>query len=332
MKSRIVITLSFVFMFFARGSVATPSETVLHEVNAPMTISVGNNRLYVSERTIIHVYSLPDIHFIKSFGSKGVGPGEFRYITDVTETPSGIKVCEYGKICFSDLNFKLIRETRTASLCSYFASIGEGFIGTTDIAVNKERFTTINFFDSTLKTGKEIFRFKSPVQPGKDMNIIPEYPGYDTFNDTVFLNGMDGRIWVFDRNGNILRKININTSRVKITDTFKKEYLETLKNDRKKRNFYSVFKDKITFPDYFPTIYFFLVTGNKIYVITYLQNSKGYECQVLNLEGKILKKAYLPIQFKKIRDSYPYTIKENKFYQLVEDVENENFVLHISDI
>ena len=50
----------------------------LVELANPAKIIVLKNRLFVSEKTRVFVYSLANNKFIKEFGKPGEGPGEFK--------------------------------------------------------------------------------------------------------------------------------------------------------------------------------------------------------------------------------------------------------------
>ena len=87
-------------------------------------------------------------------------------------------------------------------------------------------------------------------------------------------------------------------------------------------------KDKIKFPRYFPGVQHFTVADKKVYVLTFRQKNGQNEFIIFDIKGKFLKKAAAPVKEKDPEHLSPFTIKDGKFYQLVENEEEENWELH----
>jgi hypothetical protein len=49
-------------------------------------------------------------------------------------------------------------------------------------------------------------------------------------------------------------------------------------------------------------------------------------------EGKFLKRFYLPVKEMDVQFYPPYTVRDNRFYQLLENEETEQWELHITEI
>jgi hypothetical protein len=76
-----------------------------------------------------------------------------------------------------------------------------------------------------------------------------------------------------------------------------------------------------------------VVTGNKIYVLTFKENkAEDDECMILDLKGKRLKRIFLPLKMSTPILPYPYMIHEGSLYQVVEDEEEEEWALHVTEI
>jgi hypothetical protein len=48
----------------------------------------------------------------------------------------------------------------------------------------------------------------------------------------------------------------------------------------------------------------------------------------MDMQGKLVKKIFLPVSFMNVLDIYPYTVAGRKLYQLIEN-EDEEWELHI---
>ena len=56
----------------------------------PMQIRIHDNKLYISEKAWVYIYSLDKIELLKKFGGEGEGPREFKryaFLYPTTEHP-----------------------------------------------------------------------------------------------------------------------------------------------------------------------------------------------------------------------------------------------------
>ena len=86
------------------------------------------------------------------------------------------------------------------------------------------------------------------------------------------------------------------------------------------------FKKQIRFPVHFPGLRNFSISDGHIYVLTFKKMKGDSELVVLDLKGNFLKKAMIPLKEKDIY-YYPYCIYQEHFYQLVENVDQEQWEL-----
>jgi hypothetical protein len=107
-----------------------------------------------------------------------------------------------------------------------------------------------------------------------------------------------------------------------------KIFIETTGNFKRKRFVYYLFKD------YFPAIKAFSVDNDLLYVITNKKRNELWECIVMNLKGKELKREFVPLQESEPYTYYPllYSIENGKFYALIENEDDETWELYITEI
>ena len=143
-------------------------------------------------------------------------------------------------------------------------------------------------------------------------------------------------IKVFDLNGKPLYSIDKNSEikNLKVTKEYKNNILNFYKKNRKK--LFNMIKDKYIFYNNYPKIYWSYINDNKIYITTYKVMDGKQELIVLDLKGNIINKTFIPVKSSPhngyISYSTFYTINNDKFYELIENEENETWELHIIPI
>jgi len=93
----------------------------------------------------------------------------------------------------------------------------------------------------------------------------------------------------------------------------------------KKRHETALRKYNILYPDYYPAFASFFVSDGKIHVITYPEKDKKHELLVLDLQGNLLNKAYVP--YNEDYNNY-YFIFNGRYYYFEENELTEKWELH----
>ena len=93
---------------------------------------------------------------------------------------------------------------------------------------------------------------------------------------------------------------------------------------------YNYVKKKVRFPEFFPAIKDLVVDSGHVYVTTYQRKQGKSEFFIFDLEGKLVKKTFLPL--KPLGNYFgvfffPYCIKNNYLYQLIENEDTEQWEL-----
>jgi hypothetical protein len=149
----------------------------------------------------------------------------------------------------------------------------------------------------------------------------------------MFYRGDDQKIYAFDENGKQIYSITPEYEKVKFTEELKNRYINFSKNDYRYKYVYEQDKHRIKWPEYFPLIRDLQVANKKIYIITFKSINDKKECYIYDsANGEFIKKAFLPLAEKNVQELYPYTLKNGKVYQLVENLDEEEWELHVIDI
>jgi hypothetical protein len=71
-----------------------------------------------------------------------------------------------------------------------------------------------------------------------------------------------------------------------------------------------------------------VVDNGYVYALTYQRKENKSEFLIFDLNGKLAKKTFLPLHIYDGVASFPYSIKNNYFYQLIENEDTEMWGLH----
>jgi hypothetical protein len=336
--SILLVLTAFTSLVFAAKA------AVLPELNKPEALLIDNSKTFITEGINVYIYSLKDFKLQKKFGKAGEGPQEFKKVTApwlpsiyIYLKPGEIFINSRGKVSLFTREGTFMKEMNTASLARRFIPIGEKYIGLGFSQEDKTLYYTFNLHDSLFKKEKMVFRIKFPQQQGKKMNpivmaLIKNLSLKYAYKKKLFLPTGDGIVHVFDDHGQEVYTINPGYKKVKVTSELKKKYDDFFKTDVRFRQIYAVSSNQIEFPDYLPLMKDYRVSDDKVYIISNKQENKKYESFIFDLKGKLLKKTLLHLIDKDILEVYPFAIKNGKIYQLIENEDQEEWELHVTEI
>lgn len=333
--------LFLVLIFFSNLAFSTKVAT-FPELKRPFLIHADDNQLYISDGPNIFIYSLIDYRLIKQFGRSGEGPGEFKINPNrsggsvvIFLTSDNIVVNSVGKVSFFSKDGQYLSEIPTGGRGSRFQLLGEQFVGEKGAADKNTSYLTMNIYDFHFEKKKEIYRQKGFYQPQGDLN--PFYligPITYVYDNKIFIIAEMMEISVFDEKGEKLYSIKPEYEKILITGDYKEKFHNWFKNYLPLREFYKSLKDRLKFPKYLPQIRFFHVVDNKIYILTYKKMEGKSEFLIYDIKGNFQGSIMFPLvesdEFGFL--FYPYTIKNGKLYQLIEDEKKWTWELHVTEI
>ena len=312
----------------------------LSEINKPQNIYIDQESLYITEGATIFKYSLKDYKFLKKFGKMGFGPGEMRLMPhmdgnkiEISFREKEIFVFSRNKVLYFSKNGEYLREIK-ALFGIWHKPLRNNFIGRSELRENNIYYLTINIFDNEFKIKKEICRFKSANQQGKKINFVGSKPStyYIIKNKIVIDNRWEGVVHLFNLDGKKLFDIPVVLEKIKFTLDHEKGYFNYLKKHPALKNQWGQFRQRLTTPEYFPYYKHLVVADSLIYIQTYKIKTGNSEFIIYDLNGKFVKKLWVPIISENASEDYPYTIRNQKIYQLVENVDDEEWNLVINEI
>lgn len=324
-----------VFILFVSNILYASKVIELPNLNKPNLIAIDNNQTFIVDGSNIFIFSLNDFKLINKFGKRGEGPGEFlnKYV-NLQILPDGILISDKNKILLFSKNGNFRKEIRIPPFMSIVKKIGNNYISFKwDISQkSNDIYISYNLYDSNFKKLIELYRGKAMIHKNRTRDVF-EIFFYDVVESKIILAHRKGFFLdIFDTDGNKLNSITRNNKPIPFGKEDKDEIVSYWNSQPNYKGFYEIMKKRLNFPKFYPDIYQCRKSKNLIYIITYLKKENKRECYVYNNNGEYLKKIFLPLKIKSPVDLGIFTIHNNKLYQLVEDIDNEIWRLHIYDL
>jgi hypothetical protein len=196
---------------------------------------------------------------------------------------------------------------------------------------NNIRYRTINIYDRELNKLTEVCRVKDSFQgPGQGMDVVPTAFIHQTMgNHLLIAKNKEFLIHIYDQNGKELSQISLDYKLVKLTLEDRADIEEFIETDPSTKQFSELLKP-IRYPKEYPAIFTMFSTDQKLYVMTWRRENKQNEFFIFARDGKLIKKSFLPLAYRNAILPFPFAIKNNKFFQLVEGQDTEEWELHIN--
>jgi hypothetical protein len=301
--------LAFPVLISARQA-ATDRIIPLPEVETPRQVCVGFNNAYIADDRSLFIYDLKSGRFLKKVGKRGQGPGEFTMGPgQMTLFPDRLVVGDFNRIKYFSLDGIYREQIETPSeLSSHpYLPIGRNFVGfPLERKADGSGATPFGcIYGPNLKRKKAFFgnfaelRGGPPPPPGSqssrektDAYLIREYCDYIVYKERIYV--ADSRkglsISVFDENGDLLREIRYPIDKVKVPRSFVNDIVKKWKESKYWNSSLSNL-NPIAAP-FFPAFINFKIKGDRIYVVTAASHNDLCEVIVMDLEGKILERAF----------------------------------------
>jgi len=320
---------------------------VLSELNNPTYIEIDGNEIYVLDDSLVKVFALKDGVLLRSFGKRGNGPGELmpndeiplqmRLVNGQVFLNSQTKFIHYSK------TGAVIKEKTTPFMCMQIVPMGKGYaVSKVGFDPAARIFFRLILFDADMKEIKTIHTSeKSPTLRGTGTLILPPNFMYLSLSpDGERLYAYTGRqetfrVHVFDAEGNKRPPIRLDYRCPGWTDSFKKEVMEWLGKIPRFRPRREMLKQVIRFPQFLPAVRNLVCSSDMVLVQTYKRKKNRSEFVIFNPAGKHLKTVFLPggtLQKVRLNPDTFFTLNGNSYYYLEEDVNNENWILHVQTV
>jgi hypothetical protein len=307
----------------------------LPQLTRPGMIEVIGDEFYVVQDVEVYIYSLKDFSLLRKFGQKGEGPGEF------SPTDFGLHLQPLKDKLFLNTSFKMINFSKTGELVKeqtfpylvfQVVPLGKNYV---IVKLTSDQIM-VKLMEPGLKEIKTLYERPGDIKPG-ERPVPPSFIYIRSSEEKLFVCDQKSgfHIMLFDSQGNPLPSIKIDYEPLKVTASFKKEFMEWIVSFVKFKSLppqvQEQVKSQLKFQDYLPVIRNFLVKDGKIYVQTYKEKDKLSEFVIIDFKGKVLKKVFLPgaTQNKvEVKAFTTYTISGGMYYYLLENEDTEEWEVH----
>lgn len=327
----VVMILSLLLPFNLRGG------EVLDDLLNPLSMEIDDNQIYFTEGANIYIYSLNDLKLVKVFGKAGSGPREFlvqpQVPLQIDVSTDKLVVNSQGKVSFWKKDGTYISEKKVlvGVFSGFFKPLSDGYVGLRIIVEDSIMYFGADYYNKDFKKLKLLLKQKHFFQQGKKMNPIGRIPFFSILKGKVYIEDKNGVIHIFDKTGKEFPPISHNFKPLKIEQDHKDQILGFYKDDPSIKQFWSFFKDNMEFPSHFSNIQNSVVSDNKVYMQTYRREGEKAEFIIYGTDGKYIGTSMIPFRDQSIIRPYPYQIRGNKLYQIVEN-DDEEWELIITDI
>ena len=328
---KIILFVLFVFII----SISVFSKVIpFEELTKPTSMTVTKDYIYVVENMTVNIYNKVDFRFIKKFGRKGEGPGEFSKFVIIDEMKDKIAVNTMKKISYFTKDGKLLFEKPiTKNAVFVVRPLGKNYLALGIETEKGKMYRAAVLFDSDFKKIKTIDRIENIVTKSGKIQILKEQLIYITKNNRGYVStGRSFYVKIIDENGGLIKMIERDYKKVKFTEIDKQKFLEEIKANPQSAPFFDMIKKRALFPDYYPDIANLIVDNNYLYIMTFKRVNDSYEFFIYDLKGKFIKKTMVKFKYQTVMQPFPMSIYNGKLYQLVDNEDKEVWELHINKI
>ena len=302
--------------------------TTFPQLTKTELIKVGENLICINQGAAVFLYDLNNFKLIKKFGRKGEGPGEFPSDLIINILKEKIIIESKGKILFYSLKGDLIKENRFLPTYGGLKLLGDRYFASSGRITNMVYHNVVKILDADFNEVKTFYQDEAGYHQEKQVTNYASTWDSDVSENKFFIVGSsDFKIDVFNKNGDSLYTISPQYKRVKFPQEFIDAWFERIKR-RLGMNAYDYMKKKVRWPAFFPAIRELIVDNGHVYVITYRRKQGKSEFFIYDLAGKLVKKTWLPLQVYDGVALFPYSIKNNYLYQLIDNEDTEEWELH----
>jgi len=303
----------------------------------PTYLAVDSQRLVISDFPGVFIYAKKNFKLLKKFGTKGEGPQEFQGYANLTLTEDMIVINSIGKISFFKKDGEFIKERKLGLVGAAFKPAGNHYGTYGFVQEKKVLCRTINLFNSHFKKTKELYRYRHYIQgqgPLRGAYVVDFVRfGMMVYRDKVIFTDMEEFIvYIWDEKEDRVTAVRQKYKKIPFTNSDEKRYDRFFKTDPTVKRNYQTFKPIMKFPDYFPPIKGFSVGNGKIFIFTFKTRKGMTEFYIYDLEGKLFKKSFLPLRGDIAFYTNPFAFFNNKMYQLVENEEDDQWEIHVTNI
>jgi hypothetical protein len=305
----------------------------LPQVMNPFFLTIADGRIYVVEDSVaVHIYTLDPkgVSFVKTFGRKGQGPGEFDYIYTIRPFKDHLDIPGSHRLARFSLDGDYISEV--AVTVGVFKGavyrLGDGYVARDLNFDEKGSTTTIRLYDKDFKLVKEIGA-RTASEGLTKINLVADYFAPRVAGERLYVidAAQNSVVTVYDRNGVPQKEIRLPLEPLKMTDALKAAVIKPLKESWTGPTRWEDFEKRLFFPNQTPGLDHFEVLDGKLVARTYNYRQDKVEFALLDEQGRELRRLDLPFTGR-LSNGLLFCFYQGRYYYLRENPEEEVWELH----
>jgi|GEM_PF-7081769 len=325
-------------------AVSLPAEVkfTFTEFGKPTTFAMDKDNIYIGEKTNVFIFNRKDGKLIKKFGKAGSGPGEFQEflsfgILRINADTENLLISTIDKLSFFTKSGDFIKEhkipLRTGGT-KIFLPLKNGYVCTENEINNDTRQIdmVVAVYDKDLKKVKNLTRTKLNQVGGKT-EILSTSAQITTFGDSIYFTETKNLLLdVYNATGTKLRSYTMKTKPIPFTQKDEDKIWEYFKNHPLMKNAIDQLKANMAFPKEYPAIRSIHADSKWLYVASYQEEKKKNAVHIFDIKGPFKKTCWVTMDNENLMEPIPFVFENGKFYQLVENVDDETWELHVQDL
>jgi len=328
-----LVSFCLAFLMFQTAVNAQETLTInLDELDNPQYLTANQNFLLITDNHTVKMYGMKHFKLIKTIGKKGEGPGEFISLSYPQILSDSIMISSENKVSFFDFSGNLIKEKKTKSLRPIIKKINDKYVTDSIQREKNDFYISYNIYNPDFSMKTVFFKGKWMIHMGGKRDLFEIYFFDVYYNKIIFAHREGFDIEILNENGKTLHSIKLSPTRIPFTTRDMDYIIKDMESNTKNKGYVQYIKNQTIKPVYFPDIRTCRVADGKIYVVTYLKQKGRSECLIFNLEGRQLKRVFIPLRDTSAIRMPPFTIHNDRLFQLIEDVDNEQWNLVIDKI
>lgn len=336
MKKLLVIVLVLLMGQAIYGKVVG----VLPELMKPTSISVGDNRLYVSQEATVFIYDLQTLKFIKKFGKAGQGPGEFAVFPGLPLTvivrDKDIQVNSANRITFFTKDGEYIKmiKSKSGTFTLAHQPVGkDNYVAISIFQENEIGYFSVNLYDAEMNKLKSLAKIKRSGQQTGPIKIFSDAVQVATFEDKIYLStGQDFIVYTINIKGDILDTYKMKDyKKVKFEEKHKDMIFEAMEKNPIQRAGIPIIKQRGVFPEYFPAILSMFVVDGTINIVSWEREGEKFKFYLFDTNWKLKDELFIGFKMESVLAPYPAAFKDGKLFQVIEN-DDEEWELHVTPI
>ena len=329
--------LAFSILVFANLLNFSEVVATFPDLTKPYKFMVDGDKFYVIENQTVSIYSSKDYKLLKKFGRKGEGPMEFIGRLSISGKEEYLIVQGHGKISYWTKMGEFLREVKlTFHFHGDIAQLGKDMYVLNRYKNQTEKdntdYNAILLYDSGFNEINVIDK-----KEGKRENLILLFKNKYYFRNSrikniIYVIGHAGKkINAYNEKGEKLFIINAPSEKVEISESDKKSAISYY-NYKRKGYHPAKPRSHFMFEKHKPEIKNFYEFDNQLYVETWNRKNDKTKFYIFDQNGRLNKKVFLPLVMRNYKDPYPYYVDNGKLYQLVENEDEENWELRVTEV